>query len=114
MTGLLPNIGCLRWFEDRTAVGKQKQNEVKTLDKAEYRSKLDQLTSLADKEDYKGALEIVESVDWRRVKSIRTLSMVADVYEANKMYPERMIFFCWHMIVLLSEKGSCTAWWKCL
>ncbi len=84
----MPNIGCLRWFEDRTAVGKQKQNEVKTLDKAEYRSKLDQLTSLADKEDYKGALEIVESVDWRRVKSIRTLSMVADVYEANKMYPE--------------------------
>lgn len=69
-------------------MGKQKQNEVKTLDKAEYRSKLDQLTSLADKEDYKGALEIVESVDWRRVKSIRTLSMVADVYEANKMYPE--------------------------
>ncbi len=62
--------------------------EVKTLDKAEYRSKLDQLTSLADKEDYKGALAIVESVDWRRVKSIRTLSMVADVYEANKMYPE--------------------------
>lgn len=62
--------------------------EVKTLDKAEYQSKLEQLTSLANKEDYKGALAIVESVDWRRVKSIRTLSMVADVYEANKMYPE--------------------------
>ena len=62
--------------------------EVKTLDKAEYQSKLEQLTSLANKEDYKGALEIVESVDLRRVKSIRTLSMVADVYEANKMYPE--------------------------
>lgn len=58
------------------------------MDKAEYQSKLEQLTSLANKEDYKGALEIVESVDWRRVKSIRTLSMVADVYEANKMYPE--------------------------
>ena len=40
--------------------------EVKTLDKAEYQSKLEQLTSLANKEDYKGALEIVESVDWRR------------------------------------------------
>lgn len=61
---------------------------MKTLDKAEYRSKLEQLTSLANKEDYKGALEIVESVDWRRVKSISTLSMVADVYEANRMYPE--------------------------
>ena len=58
------------------------------MDKAEYQSKLEQLTSLANKENYKGALEIVESVDWRRVKSIRTLSMVADVYEANKMYPE--------------------------
>ena len=61
---------------------------MKTLDKAEYRSKLEQLTSLANKEDYKGALAIVESVDWRRVKSISTLSMVADVYEANRMYPE--------------------------
>ena len=40
------------------------------------------------KEDYEGALAVVEAVDWQRVKSLRTLGMVADVYEANKRYPE--------------------------
>ncbi|WP_461881841.1 tetratricopeptide repeat protein, partial [Fusicatenibacter sp.] len=43
---------------------------------------------MVKKEDYEGALAVVESVDWRRVKSLRTLGMVADVYEANKRYPE--------------------------
>ncbi|MDY2938722.1 MAG: hypothetical protein SOT28_10515 [Fusicatenibacter sp.] len=62
--------------------------EVKTLDKVEYQNRLEELNSLVKKEDYEGALQVVESVDWRRVKSVRTLTMVADVYEANKMYPE--------------------------
>ncbi|MGN0313305.1 MAG: hypothetical protein ACI4EG_00790 [Fusicatenibacter sp.] len=61
---------------------------MKTLDKAEYQNRLEELNSLVKKEDYEGALQVVESVDWRRVKSVRTLTMVADVYEANKMYPE--------------------------
>ncbi len=58
------------------------------MDKAEYQSRLEELNSLVKKEDYEGALAVVESVDWRRVKSLRTLGMVADVYEANKRYPE--------------------------
>lgn len=58
------------------------------MDKAEYQSRLEGLNSLVKKEDYEGALAVVESVDWRRVKSLRTLGMVADVYEANKRYPE--------------------------
>ena len=58
------------------------------MDKAEYQGRLEELNSLVKKEDYEGALAVVESVDWRRVKSLRTLGMVADVYEANKRYPE--------------------------
>ena len=58
------------------------------MDKAEYQSRLKELNSLVKKEDYEGALAVVEAVDWRRVKSLRTLGMVADVYEANKRYPE--------------------------
>lgn len=58
------------------------------MDKAEYQSRLEELNSLVKKEDYEGALAVVEAVDWRRVKSLRTLGMVADVYEANKRYPE--------------------------
>ena len=56
------------------------------MDKAEYQQKLEELTALVQKEDFQGALPIVEEIDWKRVKSIRTLSMVADVYEANKDY----------------------------
>lgn len=58
------------------------------MDKAEYQSRLDSVNQLVKNGDYSGALEIVETIDWRRVKSIRTLTMVADVYEQNKMYEE--------------------------
>ena len=53
------------------------------MDKSEYQIKLDQITTLVEKEDYEGALEIVETIDWRRVKSVRTLCMVADIFEVN-------------------------------
>ncbi len=56
-----------------------------TLDKAEYQVKLDQLKALVADQDYDGALDVVKGIDWRRVKNIRTLCMVADVYEANDM-----------------------------
>lgn len=55
------------------------------MDKAEYQVKLDQLKALVAEQDYDGALDVVKGVDWRRVKNIRTLCMVADVYEANDM-----------------------------
>ena len=53
------------------------------MDKAEYRVMLDRITELADAGDYTNALPVVEKVDWRRVKSVRTLCMVSEVYEAN-------------------------------
>lgn len=58
------------------------------MDKNEYQIKLDQINKLVDARDYKGALGVVETIDWRRVKSVRTLCMVADIYEANKMLRE--------------------------
>lgn len=59
--------------------------EVSTLDKAEYQVKLDQLKNLVAEQDYDSALDLVQTIDWRRVKNIRTLCMVADVYEVNDM-----------------------------
>ena len=56
------------------------------MDKEEYHQKLDELTSYVREKDYENALNIVDSIDWRRVKSINTLNMVADVYEVNKDY----------------------------
>lgn len=60
------------------------------MDKAEYRMRLDEISALVESEDYEGALEIVESIDWRRVKSVRTLCMVADIYEANSRLEDSM------------------------
>ena len=56
------------------------------MDKTEYNQKLDELSASVQEKDYAHALEIVDSIDWRRVKSIRTLNMAADVYERNKEY----------------------------
>lgn len=55
------------------------------MDKAEYQVKLDQLKNLVEEQDYDSALDLVQTIDWRRVKNIRTLCMVADVYEVNDM-----------------------------
>ena len=58
------------------------------MDKAEYQQRLDELTALVEEKDFKGALEIADSIDWRRVKSVKTLTMVADIYEYNRR-PEK-------------------------
>lgn len=58
------------------------------LDKMEYNMRLDQINELVRKRDIQSAIEMAETIDWRRVKSLRTLCMVADIYEAGKMYEE--------------------------
>ena len=58
------------------------------MDKYEYRVKLDQINDLVDNQDYEGALKICETIDWRRVKSARTLCMVGEIYEANHKYDD--------------------------
>ena len=50
--------------------------------------RLDQINELVGKHDVQGAIEMAETIDWRRIKSLRTLCMVADIYEAGKMYEE--------------------------
>jgi tetratricopeptide (TPR) repeat protein len=61
---------------------------VNKLDKNEYRAKLEEIGQLVDRQDYKGALKIVDTIDWRRVRSARTLCMVGEIYEANKRYED--------------------------
>ena len=53
------------------------------MDKTEYHLKLEEINRLVDAQDYEGALTVADSIDWRRVKSVRTLCMVADIYEVN-------------------------------
>ena len=58
------------------------------MDKAEYRMKLEQINNLAEEGDFRGAAVIADEIDWRHVKSARTLCMVGEIYEANKRYDD--------------------------
>ena len=63
------------------------------LDKEELRVKLGQINRLVETQDYKGAMQIVDSIDWRRVKNVRTLCVVGEIYAANKRYEESKEIF---------------------
>ena len=39
------------------------------LDKEEFRIKLEEINRLVEKKNYKDAMEVVDSIDWRRVKN---------------------------------------------
>lgn len=52
-----------------------------------------QINKLVEAQDYKGAMQIVDSIDWRRVKNVRTLCVVGEIYAANKRYEESKEIF---------------------
>lgn len=63
------------------------------LDKEEFSVKLGEINKLVEARDYKGAMQIVDSIDWRRVKNVRTLCVVGEIYAANKRYEESKEIF---------------------
>lgn len=60
------------------------------MDKKEYRARLDEINSLVEKQDYREALNVVETIEWRRVRSARNLCMVSEIYEVNKRYDDSL------------------------
>ena len=63
------------------------------LDKEEFRIKLEEINRLVEKKDYKKAMEVVDSIDWRRVKNVRNLCVVGEIYAANKRYEDSREIF---------------------
>ena len=66
---------------------------VNTLDKEEFRIKLEEINRLVERKNYKDAMEVVDSIDWRRVKNVRTLCVVGEIYAANKRYEDSKEIF---------------------
>ncbi len=66
---------------------------MKILDKEEFRIKLEEISRLVEKKDYKDAMEVVDSIDWRRVKNVRNLCIVGEIYAANKRYEDSREIF---------------------
>ena len=56
------------------------------MDKYEYRVKTEQMLGYVEKKQYKKAMEIADTIDWRRVKSASMLSSVSEIYEYNGEY----------------------------
>ena len=53
------------------------------MDKHEYRVKTEQMLEYMEKKQYKKAMEIADTIDWHRVKSLSMLSSVSEIYECN-------------------------------
>lgn len=63
------------------------------LDKEEFRIKLEEINHLVEQQNYKEAMNVVDSIDWRRVKNVRTLCVVGEIYAANKRYEDSKEIF---------------------
>lgn len=63
------------------------------MDKEEYRIKLNQMNHYVDQKKYKEAMDVVDSIDWRRVKNVHTLCVVGEIYAANRRYEESREIF---------------------
>lgn len=58
------------------------------MDKYEFNLKVEQLNKLVKSSDYKAAMRITDTIDWRRVHKADLLATVSKVYEKNNEYKE--------------------------
>ena len=58
------------------------------MDKYEFNIKVEQIKKMVNKGDYETAMKIADTIDWRRVRNVNILSMVATIYEKNGEYQE--------------------------
>ena len=59
-----------------------------TLDKYEYKLKLDEIETLAGEKNYAAAAEIADSINWRKVRNVNSLMLVGEVYQQTGRYED--------------------------
>ena len=58
------------------------------MDKYEFKVRSEEIDKLIREGDYAAAVEIADTIDWSKVKSIKTLCRISDLYKANRRYQE--------------------------
>ncbi|MGN0155623.1 MAG: hypothetical protein ACI39N_00110 [Lachnospiraceae bacterium] len=58
------------------------------MDKYEYKLRSEEIKSLIAKRDFVKAVEIADTIDWSRVRSVSTLCTISDLYKINRRYKE--------------------------
>lgn len=59
-----------------------------TLDKYEYKLRSEEIKSLIRERDFVKAVEIADTIDWTRVRSVSMLCTISDLYKINRRYKE--------------------------
>ena len=61
---------------------------VTKLDKYEYNLKLEEIDKLVDQGDYEEAANLADTIEWKRVRNVRTLCLISEIYEAAGRLPD--------------------------
>lgn len=58
------------------------------MDKQEYKIRSEEIRTLVEEKNYREAADIADTIDWRRVKSVKMLCMISDIYKMVRRYED--------------------------
>ncbi len=58
------------------------------MNKAEYRIRTDEIKELIEEREYAQAAAVADEIDWRRVRSVKMLCTVSDLYKINRRFDD--------------------------
>ncbi len=61
------------------------------MDKYEYNLRNEEINALITRREFKKAVEIADTIDWTKVRSVKTLCKISDLYKVNRKYNEAKI-----------------------
>lgn len=75
----------INWMVDIYSI---REYGVEKLDKNEYNLKLEEIDKYVNQGNYSEAAKVADTIDWRRVRNVRTLCMISEIYEADNRYED--------------------------
>ena len=61
------------------------------MDKYEYNLRNEEINALIGRREFQKAVAIADSIDWTKVRSVKTLCKISDLYKINRRYKEAKI-----------------------
>lgn len=74
--------------------------EVSSLDKYEYKLRLEEIKALNKKGRFQEAAQVADTIDWKKVRNISTLGIISDVYKINRRFDDAK-----EILLLANEKS---------
>lgn len=71
-----------------------------TLDKYEYKLRLEEIKSLNKKGRFQESAQVADTIDWKKVRNTSTLGIISDVYKINRRFDDAK-----EILLLANEKS---------